>query len=120
MIRFKDTSVEKEFYQLSLQNKRLYKFALALEIFIDLELKKEILITEIHRDEATNKAQGGIDLSPHLTWEGMDLRSWIYTESEIERIKAFANTFSFRNGKQICVYHAVKNGAPHLHIQIAK
>ena len=120
MIKFKDPSIEKEYYQLPLQNKRLYKLLLALEQFCDLELGKDIILTEIYRDPTENAKQGGIPNSPHMSWEACDIRSWIYTDKEIERIKAFLNQFTFRNGKQVCVYHAVKGGAPHFHIQLAK
>jgi len=120
MIKFKDPSIEKEWYQLPVQNKRLYKLILALEQFLDLEIKKDLVITEIYRDAATNTAQGGIPNSPHLSWQAVDLRSSIYTNAEIERIKSFLNQFTFRNGKQVCVYHAVTGGAFHMHIQYAK
>lgn len=120
MIRFKDPSVEKEFNQLPVHNKRLYKALLMLEQYLDLEIKKDLILTEIYRDPTENAKQGGIPNSPHMNWEAADLRSFIYTEEEIAKITAFLNQLTFRNGKETCVYHAVKNGAPHLHIQVAK
>ena len=120
MIKFKDASVEAEYYALPFQNKRMRELLQALDIFVTLELGKELMITEIYRNWHDNTAQGGIPTSPHMTWEGVDLRSWIYTDAEIQRIVGFLNQFRFRNGKQVCVYHAVKNGAPHLHIQYGK
>ena len=119
-IQFKDESLRQEYTSLALRNWRLFNLLSALEVFVRLELKKDLIITEIYRDAATNSAQGGIANSPHMTWEGVDIRSWIYTEAEIQRILAFLNTFTFRNGKQVGVYHAVKNGAPHFHIQYGK
>ena len=119
-IKFKTPEVEKEYYQLPVHNARLSRLLHALEIFCDLELGKPVVITEIYRSAEENAKQGGIPNSPHLNWEGLDIRSTIYTEPEIERIKAFLNTFKFRNGKQVAVYHAVPGGAFHFHIQYAK
>lgn len=120
MIQFKDVSVQGEYYLLPIHNRRLAELLNALHSFVSLELKKDIMITEIYRDPAQNAAQGGIPNSPHMTWEAVDIRSWIYTDTEIQRILGFLNAFTFRNGKQVAVYHAVKNGAPHFHIQYAK
>jgi hypothetical protein len=119
-IKFKAQTEEKEFYQLPIHNSRMSLLLRALDAFCELELKKPVIITEIYRTPEENKAQGGIPNSPHLTWEGVDIRSSVFTDAEIERIKNFLNQFTFRNGKQVAVYHAVPGGAFHFHIQYAK
>lgn len=120
MLYFKTPKIEKEYHELPIHNRRMHMLLKALEIFCELELKKDVTLTEIYRDPAQNAAVGGIPNSPHMTWEGVDLRSSTFTADEIERIKAFLNTFRFRNGKLVCVYHAVPGGAFHFHIQYAK
>lgn len=119
MIRHKDASVEKEFHELPYRNPRLYAVLRMLSYYCQIELKQDVVITEVYRDPATNAAQGGIANSPHLTWEAVDIRSLIYTPEEIEKIKNFLNCVTFRHGKQTCVFHQVPGGAPHFHIQVA-
>lgn len=120
MITFKDKSVEAEFNQLPVHNKRMRDLLTALEVFVRLELKKEVMLTEVYRDPTTNAAQGGIPNSPHMVWNAVDLRSWIYTEEEIQKILNFLNCFTYRSPKKTAVYHAVPGGAFHFHIQCLK
>lgn len=55
--------------------------------------------------------------SPHLNWEGADVRSTDFTEREIEKMVTFLNLFSYVGGQRpVAIYHNVGNGV-HLHLQ---
>lgn len=127
MIKFKTLREETEYGELFTENSRLCELLHNIESFVHLEFKKEIVITSIHRTEAEHQAlyvstpeAQRPKSSVHCQWEGLDLRSSIYTESEINRIVNFVNQFTFRNGKKACLYHEIPGNARHLHIQYSK
>lgn len=119
-IQWKDNRLHKEWAELPVHNRRLRKVLDALSTFAELELGKDLVITCLYRDPAENAAVGGIANSPHMSWEAVDLRSSTFTQEEIDRMLAFLNCFSFRNGKKTAICHAVAGGAKHFHIQVAK
>ena len=125
-MRFKDTRLAQEYNQLPIENKRLYQLMAVIDQFTELEFKKDVCITCILRTKSENDAlyaQVPVEQrpnSPHLNWEGVDIRSTDFTPSEIDRLLKFINTFTFRNGKQVGVYHQVAGNALHFHIQYAK
>lgn len=127
MAKFKDARIEKEYNELPVHNPRLAKLLRAAETFVELEFKKEIVYTSIFRTQAEHDAlyaqtPPGLKpaSSPHMFWEAADLRSTIFTDEEINRLLGFLNTFTFRNGKQVSICHAVAGGAMHFHIQYSK
>ncbi len=120
MIQFKSPRIADEFLDLGRQNSRLKQLLTTLELFVELEINKDVYLTCILRTAKENAAVGGIDASPHLRWEAVDLRSSIYSQDEIDRMLAFLNQFTYRNGKRVGVFHLIAGGAPHLHIQYLK
>lgn len=125
MIDFKTDRVKSEYAELLKQNQRLYRLVECIAQFTDLEFKKPVFITSILRTEAEHKGlykdvPNPPPMSPHCYWRGVDLRSSIYTENEIQRIVKFANCFLFHGGAKVtALYHTLPNNALHLHIQYA-
>jgi len=119
-MEFKTPRIADEFLDLAQMNPRLKGVLLALEQFTEVELGKGVVVTCLRRTPDENVACGGIVLSPHLTWEAADLRSSIYSESDIAKMLQFLNCFTYRHGKQTAMYHQVQGGAPHFHIQVSR
>ncbi len=117
MIQFKTPRIADEWLLLGLKNDRLKGVLLALEQFVEIEFRKDVVITCLLRTQQENSACGGIIMSPHLSWQAADLRSSIYTEAEINRMVTFLNQFTYRDGKKTALYHRVVGGAPHFHVQ---
>lgn len=127
MIQTKDQRVAKELAELPVHNARLAKLLSVLVTFVELELKKDIVVTSILRTQAEHDALYAATppaqrptSSPHMNWEAADLRSSTFTQPEIDRMVNFLNQFSFRNGKKVAMCHAIAGGAMHFHIQYAK
>lgn len=125
MIHFKTPRIEKEFHELPLQNKRLYVLIQAASQYSEFEFKKEITITDLYRTPEENKnlyAPGAEPVNrPHTLWEGADLRSIIYSPSQIERFVTFLNMWSGYDGKRVtALFHLVPGGSPHFHLQTNK
>jgi hypothetical protein len=118
MILFKTPEIEKQYQELPVHNRRLKNAILMLDLFVSLELKKDIELTSLLRTPEENAAVGGIPNSPHLVWNAVDLRSTLYTDAEVNRIVAFMNSLTYHAGKSTAMAHAVGGGAYHLHIQV--
>lgn len=126
-MRFKTSQIESEFKDLAMQNGRMIRLLHALEIFTQLEFKKDFMITSIYRTQKehdelyknTPPAQKPVN-SPHMFYEAVDLRSSEFSTSEILRMVEFLNNFTFRNNKNVAMYHQVVGNAFHFHIQFAK
>jgi len=126
-IQTKDSRISKEYAELPVHNPRMIQVLLALSLFCEAEFKKHIMITSIFRTQqehdalyaATEPAKRPLT-SPHMTWEGVDLRSSTFTDAEITRMVAFLNMFTYRGGKPVALYHKIAGGANHFHIQFAR
>ncbi len=124
-MRFKEPRQNQEFSELKTQNPRLYALMLSIDSFVTLEMKKDVCVTSIFRTEAEHKAlyaqtPNPPATSPHCFWEAVDLRSTDFTPTEIVRINGYANQFTFRNNKPVCLYHQVTGGVFHFHFQYGK
>lgn len=125
MIKFKTDRIKDEFEKaLFIKNPKLFKLLDTAAQFVELEFKKDIVLTEIYRSEEEYKAlyakAGAVPKSmPHAKWQSADLRSSIYTPREIERLLAFFNQFTFYGGqRKVAIYHAISGNVMHFHVQI--
>lgn len=116
-----------QFGLLCKNNSRLYLLLHLLKDFVSLEFKKDLTLTEIYRTiEENSRIYSYLPenerpkSSVHCQWEGADIRSTDFTQIEIDKILKFLNCFKFRNEKSVGIYHQLRNGAPHFHIQFAK
>ena len=125
MIEFKSDRIQQEYKQLLVQNQRLYRLIECLSQFTSLEFNKPLFITSILRTEAEHKelykdTPNAPTTSPHLFWRGVDLRSTIYTDTEIQRMLKFLNCFLYQGGaKPTAIYHSIAGNAIHFHVQYA-
>ena len=125
MILFKTPRQEKEFRELTTKNVRLYTVVRCLENFAELEFGKSLTVTDVLRTQAEHDAiyknvTNPPQTSVHCFYEGIDLRSRDFTRKEIDRMVAFLNCFSFRNGKQTALYHEIPPHGAHFHLQVSK
>jgi hypothetical protein len=124
---WKTGRIKAEWNELPVHNARLARIVKLLVEYVDLEMGKNVVLTEILRtsDEtqklyaATVVAGGAVpSWRPHEIWNAVDLRSSLYTDREIEKIVAFLNQFTVYKGQRRCaVFHAIRGGAPHMHAQ---
>ncbi len=110
--------LEQEFDKL---DNRIRFIAYALEGYVRCEFKKELMATEILRDEETQREYYPDDpdkVSVHQFWRGIDFRSHDFTEDEINKIVEFlnSNVYYGKDGVVVCIYHDVKG--IHLHVQV--
>lgn len=122
MIGTKTDRIAKELAELPVHNKRLYDIVQLTQAYSLLAFGKSIMITEINRTPEENTAlyPAGAEPAhrPHTKWEAVDLRSWVFTDGEIQKLLSMLNTITVYKGQRKCgVYHAITNGAFHLHIQ---
>lgn len=124
MLQFKTTRIEHEFAQLAEKNPRLRGIIQLAAGFAELEFKKDVVLTSIYRSPEENAdlykaTPGGPPAwTPHTQWQGVDLRSSIYTDAEIQRLLAFFNLFTVFGGKRRCAsYHAIAGNVAHFHAQ---
>lgn len=127
MLTTKTPKIEAELKLLQIHNPRLYSLLEMLSKFSELELGKDIMITSILRTQAEHdalyaatEASKRPTSSPHMFWEAVDIRSAGIPPIAKSRMLNFLNQFSFRNGKQVAMCHAIAGGAEHFHIQYAK
>jgi hypothetical protein len=122
MIRFKTPRIEAEFRELPSKNKRLFVLATAAGHYSMFEFKKEITITSLYRTPEENAELYSPNKEPfnkpHTLWEAIDLRSTIYTESELKKLLHFLNLWTAFDGKRSTAFcHTVLGGAQHFHVQ---
>lgn len=121
----KTNRIAEEFQTLDVKNKRLKQLIMLTDQFSKLEFGKEIVVTEIYRTVEEQKElykhtppDRRPKVSPHQLWHSVDLRSWIYTDREIERLLEFLNCFRYLEGqRKVAVYHKIRMGAAHFHVQ---
>lgn len=125
MIGFKTPRQEADFNELKNKNLRLYEFVILLTKFVNLELKKEVVLTDVFRSKeefdalyAATPPEKRPASSPHCLWNAVDIRSSIYTPAEITRIVSFANQFKYKDGsKPVALYHTISGNVAHMHFQ---
>jgi len=132
--RIKDELVDLREY-----NRPLYDLTIDLYKWIDKEFSKDTIITMIYRTSSeqdaiykgTFKGSRSYDekpwKSPHQTWTAIDLRTYIYTEEEIEKVAKYLNKKynSSNYYKTTVMYHEVTNAqgqklGKHFHVQYYK
>jgi len=112
-MRFKDNKLKHEFYHEI--NPKLRAVLFELDDFIERIHGKELVITCLNRTPEENRKVGGIPHSAHLSRRAADIRSWIFSEKEldimIQRVKDTWGDIVY------IVYHEGGTG-PHIHINI--
>lgn len=108
------------------ENKKLYDLVIDLYKWIDKEIGKDTIITMIYRTAAqqdalyshSEKYKDKPWKSPHQFWHAVDLRTWIYTQEEIDRIVKYLNDkYNDSNYyKWTARAHEVGNNGMHFHI----
>jgi hypothetical protein len=124
-LKFKTTRIEKEYNELPVHNGKLKRLLDMAATFVELEFAKDVVVTEIYRSEDEYKAlyakipkENWPKSFPHAKWQSIDLRAFIYTPKELERLVNFLNQFKFRGGASKTAFvHAIPGGAAHFHIQ---
>lgn len=122
---YKTLRERNESEELLIQNPRLFELLHCLNIFVELEMGKTIMVTSIYRSqEEQDSLYKEVPLekrpkrSPHQDWKAVDLRSKDFTDQEIKRIVAFCNQFKYQNGTRVtALYHTIAGNVNHLHIQ---
>ena len=121
------------------RNNPLFELIVDLADWIDSEFNKNTVITMIYRTDSEQNAiykgtfRGSRSYdenpwkSPHQVWTAIDIRSRIYTEEEIQKIKNYLNTKhnSTNYYKTTAMYHEVTNSSgqslgKHFHLQYAE
>lgn len=128
-MQFKESRYEKELKELITKNKPLYNLLLDIDAYSTEFFKKEIVITMIFRTEAEqnylyrNSARYKAKKfkSPHQFWHAADIRSFIYTKSQIDELVDFINDkYNDSNYYKFTAdCHDVGSGM-HFHIQYYK
>lgn len=132
MLHVKDDkqSLKAELVSLKGHNKKLYDLIIDLYKWIDKEIDKDTIITMIFRTNAqqdalyahSEKYKKKPFKSPHQFWHAIDLRTWIYTQEEIDRIVKYLND-KYNNSnyyKWTAKAHEVGSNGMHFHIQYVK
>jgi hypothetical protein len=123
MITFKTARIELEFAQLKSKNETLHGIITLSADFARMEIKKDVVITSIYRSPEENKelykdAGGPPAWQPHTVWRGVDLRSTIYTDAELQKLLAFFNLFTVFGGQRKCAsVHKIAGNQLHFHVQ---
>lgn len=125
MVQFKTDRIKDEYSQLHESNNRLWQLIYTLSQFTELEFNKDVVLTCIYRTEEENNAlyaetppEKRPPTSPHCSWKAVDLRSTIYTDTEITRMLEFLNCFRYQGGqRKVAIYHLINGNTWHMHIQ---
>lgn len=122
--------IKSELSQLKSENKPLFSLIVDLADWINSEFDKKTVITMIYRTDEeqaelykhSERYQKKPFKSPHQFWHAIDLRTWIYTEEEIQKIVKYLNDkYNASNYyKWTAKAHAIKGNAMHFHIQYVK
>lgn len=122
--------LNKELIGLKTKNEPLYELILDLHQYIDKTYDKDIIITMIYRTQEeqdylyrnSEKYKKKPFKSPHQFNQAVDIRSWLYTEGEIEDIVEYLNTkYNDSNYyRWTAKVHEVGNNGIHFHIQYYK
>lgn len=125
MIQFKNDRIKAEWSQLESNNLSLFNLVKALSLLVKNNFDKDVVITSIYRS-AEEQAELYKDVpegkkvlnSPHMRWEAVDLRSNIYTETEIKKMLTFLNLFLYQGGQRnVAIYHTIAGNVAHFHLQ---
>lgn len=121
MIITKNNSDLKEY---SICHPVLLELLFYVDDFVYTNFGKNICVTEVYRtDEEQNKLYPDnlkkVSLHMLTPVQAIDIRSWEFNEKEVEALNIAINDgwdFGFKN-MQCCIFHKLKSGAYHFHIQ---
>lgn len=120
-----NSRLKRELTELQNKNRPLYDLIIDLYKWVENQFDKDVIMTMIYRTQQEQEliyGEGTEKKSPHQFWQGLDLRSWIYTEKEIDAIVNYLNSkyndSNYYGTTAMC--HKVKEGAYHFHIQYYK
>lgn len=132
MLLSKTKRIGEEFHTLKRKNPALTQLILDLTDFVRVEFSKDLMMTMIFRTQQEQwdlytKTDGPKTkrISPHMLWNAVDIRDWIYTPQEKQKITKFLQTHydksnrmsKLGNGSRTVWLHKIKGQAMHFHIQ---
>ena len=120
-MRFKTEIIKKEWKKLAEKNPFLYQLLKDIEDYSIDQFNLVPVVTCIYRSqEETKRIYGRYKPSVHEFWRGVDIRSWIYTDEQLEQLVNFIkDNYEYdpkRPNKNIVIVHNVGKGK-HVHIQ---
>jgi len=123
-MKFKTEKQHNEFFN-PLLDKRLRVITYAIDGFSRQHYSIEAWVTEVFRSPEdntvlyTSRGFTEVPLSTHSFWRAIDLRTFIYTEEQLDKLAAFINeSFEYTGMKQSALVHKVGDGVKHFHIQV--
>lgn len=128
-IQFKTPTEQTEYDTLRQKSYAMVALAESLAEFIHETFRKSMIITEIYRSKADQEriyGAGTTKVSPHMFWQAIDIRDWIYTDDEKKQIIEFLKENydphnlmrEIRAAKSKTVWlHAVGKHGMHFHLQ---
>lgn len=132
MLSSKSKRIGDEFQLLTQKNPALAQLILDLTDFVRVEFRKDVMMTMIYRTQNEQwdlykKTDGAKTkrTSPHMRWEAVDLRDWIYTAHEKAAIEKWLHKHydatnqlaKLGSGSRTYWLHRIKGQALHFHIQ---
>lgn len=123
-LKFASNNERDEWLQLGVKNEKLRELVIDLEETLRLMYGKDVVLTSVFRRQDEQDAlykdeEKKVAKSPHSYWKAVDIRSRHLTQSEIDFVVSYLNTkYKNANGKPVAIYHSLKSGAPHVHIQL--
>ena len=117
MVKFKDDNARlKDEFDTKIDC-RLQFILLNLATYVYERFKKQVVVTCLIRTGAENAATAGSNpQSAHLRGDAADIRSFIYSEEEIQEIIAY---LKHHWGPMIhAIFHNPGGNGPHIHINI--
>lgn len=89
MIQYKHAPLAQEYEQLKNKNMPLAVLLDDLSAYIESAFEKNVIVTMIFRTREQQEAiygKGTKRKSPHMFWNAIDIRDWIYSQSEKQQI----------------------------------
>src|SRR5687767_3334106 len=132
MLNSKTQRIAKEFQELKTKNAPLAQLILDLTDFVHVEFNKDVMMTMIFRTQQEQydlyaKTDGPKTKrkSPHMFWNAVDIRDWIYNSAEKTAIGKFLKSnydatnqmAAMPSGSKTYWLHQIKGQAMHFHIQ---
>ena len=128
MLRFKRQYLANEFKTLKMKNAPLAQLMLDLTDYVRGEFKKNVMVTHLFRSKRTQDriyGKGTKRISPHMLWQAVDIRHWIYTPGQKSKIVAYLKNYDSMNrarfihaaNSRTVWLHQVGAHGTHFHIQ---
>ena len=125
MIKFKTKRIEKEFYYNTSIKDRLKDIIYMLALYTELEFRKDITLTELHRtQEEQDSYYKDNDRYREKPWKsvhqygrGADIRTKNFEQEEIMKMVDFLNHVHYSTKHNTALFHDIGIGE-HIHIQV--